>query len=389
MEPGTVQDRLRPSDAGAAAPAARPRKKVSLAINTSKQNSLNVAVSATPGAPVVTDAGSLRGDGISVSMAGLRINEGGAEGDKLALSEFKTVRVLGEGTSGVVKLVKHRPTNGPYAMKVIQLGCSEQERKQILIEVKTLHKSHVPGIITFFDAFYADNAVHIILEYMDCGSLAGVLKRHGSLPEPLLARVSGDMLGGLAHLHRVLKVVHRDIKPSNVLLNSRGEVKLADFGMSGQLASTFSRLASWVGTAAYMSPERISGAQYSYESDIWAFGVALWECAVGTYPYTKETAEGGASAGSAAAGGDGSASLLPEEQGQGLLFWDLLYLIVECPPPQLPPDLFSDAFCDLVHSCMHADGVARPSAEELLGHRWLSEAGASGASIAEWLKPDM
>ena len=184
----------------------------------------------------------------------------GAEGDKLALSEFKTVRVLGEGTSGVVKLVKHRPTSGRYAMKVIQLGCSEQERKQILIEVKTLHKSHVPGIITFFDAFYADNAVHIILEYMDCGSLAGVLKRHGSLPEPLLARVSGDMLGGLAHLHRVLKVVHRDIKPSNVLLNSRGEVKLADFGMSGQLASTFSRLASWVGTAAYMSPERISGA---------------------------------------------------------------------------------------------------------------------------------
>ena len=108
MEPGTVQDRLRPSDAGASAPPPRPRKKVSLAIDTNKQNSLNVATSAAPGAPVVTDAGSLRGDGISVSMAGLRINEGGAEGDKLALSEFKMMRVLGEGTSGVVKLVRHR-----------------------------------------------------------------------------------------------------------------------------------------------------------------------------------------------------------------------------------------------------------------------------------------
>ena len=95
--------------------------------------------------------------------------------------------------------MKHRPTNGPYAMKVIQLGCSEQERKQILIEVKTLHKSHVPGIITFFDAFYADK-VHIILEYMDCGSLAACSSAR-SLPGN--ARVSGDMLGGLAHLHRV------------------------------------------------------------------------------------------------------------------------------------------------------------------------------------------
>lgn len=101
----------------------------------------------------------------------------------------------------------------------------------------------------------------------------------------------------------LLQVVHRDIKPSNVLVNSNGDIKLADFGMSGQLASTvgpspahhsvcaarlkrtslreqFSRLASWVGTAAYMSPERISGSEYSYESDIWSLGVSLWELAV-------------------------------------------------------------------------------------------------------------
>jgi len=274
--------------------------------------------------------------------------------------------------------VRHRPTNGKYAMKVIQLGCSEQERKQILIEVKTLHKSDVPHIIAFTDAFYVDNMVHIILEYMDCGSLAGVLGRHGPLPEPLLARLSGDMLSGLDHLHHVLKVVHRDIKPSNVLLNSRGEVKLADFGMSGQLASTFSRLASWVGTAAYMSPERISGSQYSYESDIWALGVALWECSVGSYPYTKESA------------GGGSGGMLPEEQkGGGLLFWDLLFLIVECPPPPLPADQFSADFCDLVHACMQTDGAARPSTTQLLTHPWLGTAGdLPESALAEFLEKE-
>ena len=76
---------------------------------------------------------------------------------------------------------------------------------EILIEVRTLHKSHVPGIIAFTDAFYCDAAVHIILEYMDCGSLASVMRRHGPLPEPLLARVSVDLLGALDFLHRELK----------------------------------------------------------------------------------------------------------------------------------------------------------------------------------------
>lgn len=251
----TVQERL-PAPAG----YKQRGKKVNISIPT--------AAVAQNGVPVVSEGGSFGTDSISIGLSGLKVNElamcaaasssipmrspsagGGdaaADGDQLALNEFLVVRDLGEGTSGVVKLVRHKPTGRKYAMKSITLGCSDQERKQILIEIRTLHKSDVPGIIAFTNAFYADNAVHIVLEYMDCGSLTTVMRRHGRLPEALLARVTSAVLGGLDHLHRVLKVVHRDIKPSNVLLNTSGEVKLADFGMSGQLASTFSRLASWV-----------------------------------------------------------------------------------------------------------------------------------------------
>lgn len=64
-------------------------------------------------------------------------------------------------------------------------------------------------------------------------------------------------MSGLLHLHKDLHVVHRDIKPSNLLLNSRGELKISDFGVSGQLTSSVSNCLSWVGTVTYMSPERI------------------------------------------------------------------------------------------------------------------------------------
>ncbi len=81
------------------------------------------------------------------------------------------------------------------------------------------------------------------------------------------------------------QVVHRDIKPSNLLLNGAGEVKISDFGVSGQLASSVSNCLSWVGTVTYMSPERIKGDSYSFDSDLWSLGLTLLECALGRFPY--------------------------------------------------------------------------------------------------------
>lgn len=71
------------------------------------------------------------------------------------------------------------------------------------------------------------------------------------LPEPVIAHIARQLVAGLTYLHRELKVVHRDIKPSNLLLNGAGEVKISDFGVSGQLASSVSNCLSWVGTVTY------------------------------------------------------------------------------------------------------------------------------------------
>jgi len=94
-----------------------------------------------------------------------------------------------------------------------------------------------------------------------------------------------QVLKGLDYLHRKMKVIHRDIKPSNLLLNSKGQIKIADFGVSGKMMHTNDSKSSWVGTLMYMSPERFRGEHYNSNTDIWSLGLSIMECALGYYPY--------------------------------------------------------------------------------------------------------
>uniref|UniRef100_UPI0009B41A87 dual specificity mitogen-activated protein kinase kinase 2-like n=1 Tax=Monopterus albus TaxID=43700 RepID=UPI0009B41A87 len=90
------------------------------------------------------------------------------------------------------------------------------------------------------------------------------------------------VLRGLAYLREKHQIMHRDVKPSNILVNSRGEIKLCDFGVSGQLIDSMAN--SFVGTRSYMSPERLQGTHYSVQSDVWSMGLSLVELAIGRYP---------------------------------------------------------------------------------------------------------
>ena len=90
---------------------------------------------------------------------------------------------------------------------------------------------------------------------------------------------------GLEFLHKTLKVIHRDIKPSNMLINSEGEVKIADFGVSAQLENSLEQRSTWVGTTMYMSPERLKGDNYTTDSDLWSLGLTLVEGATGREPF--------------------------------------------------------------------------------------------------------
>lgn len=171
----------------------------------------------------------------------------------MQLSDLIRYGALGQGASGYVEKAVHKPTKKIIALKVIPLQSNEKVKKQILLELKTLHECENDNIVKSYGAFIKDGHVHMALEYMDAGSLADVIKEVGKIPEQIIGLMSVQILRGIEYLHKTMKVIHRDIKPSNILINKKGQVKIADFGVSGQMDSTFDCMSSWVGTVSYMS----------------------------------------------------------------------------------------------------------------------------------------
>lgn len=187
-------------------------------------------------------------------------------------------------------------TNVIMAMKEIRLELDEAKFAQIIMELDVLHKCRSPYIIEFYGAFFQEGAVYICMEYMDGGSIDKLYK--DGVPEGVLRKITHATVQGLKILKDDHNIIHRDVKPTNILVNSNGEIKLCDFGVSGNLVASIAK--TNIGCQSYMAPERIAngGMQaadaqgtgtYSVQSDIWSLGLSILECAMGCYPYPPET----------------------------------------------------------------------------------------------------
>jgi len=162
-------------------------------------------------------------------------------------------------------------------------------RKQILRELQIMHDCKSKYIISFYGAFLADPNICICMEFMDKGSLDGIYKKIGAIDIDIVGKVALAVLEGLTYLYDVHRIIHRDIKPSNILCNSHGEIKICDFGVSGELINSIAD--TFVGTSTYMSPERIQGAQYTVKSDVWSLGISLIELAFGHFPFADSDSD--------------------------------------------------------------------------------------------------
>lgn len=135
--------------------------------------------------------------------------------------------------------------------------------------------------------------IGISMEYCEGGSLDSVYrevkKLGGRTGEKVLGKVAEGVLNGLTYLHSH-RIIHRDIKPSNILLTRSGEVKLCDFGVSGEFG-TKGDANTFIGTSYYMAPERITGQSYTITSDVWSLGVTLLEVAQHRFPFPADGTE--------------------------------------------------------------------------------------------------
>lgn len=168
---------------------------------------------------------------------------------KLVYENLRIGRVVGQGSSSVVLeavyACAHRGSL-MIALKVINVF-ERTKRDQLIREIQSLYSCDCPAIIGFYGAFYREGAISIALEFMNGGSLANVIAQVGFLPEETLAHISFQILYGLTYLKRQRRV-HRDIKPSNLLINSNGEIKVTDFGVSAALGNSIAMCGTFVGT---------------------------------------------------------------------------------------------------------------------------------------------
>jgi mitogen-activated protein kinase kinase 5 len=295
-----------------------------------RRNALNLEVNTRPTAPSLSNPSS--GDSrLSGGSSHRRPDEQALinllSGGQITPNDLHYLEILGHGSGGTVYRTFHTPSKVIMAVKVLPLDATPDEQRQIISELEILHKCDSKYIIGFYGAFFQENKISICTEYMDGGSL----DHFGAIPEVVLGKIAVGAVKGLSYLWS-MKIMHRDIKPSNTLVNTQGHVKLCDFGVSVQLLTSLTQ--TFIGTNAYMAPERILGGEYGIHSEIWSLGVTLLEMALGRFPYLPD-------------GAKPNTSLLP---------FDLLQCIVNEKPPSLPPDRFSPQLIDLTtqwYVCHH------------------------------------
>ena len=217
--------------------------------------------------------------------------------ERLVAGRFLLLRELGRGGMGTVWLAADETLGRQVAVKELRprqglAGADlEAQRQRALREARSAARIHHPNAVTLYEVIPAgadDEAVYLIMEFVEGPTLGELIAGEGPLPATRVAHYGLQLLDVLEAAH-ALGIVHRDVKPGNILIAAGDRVKLADFGIAHITGAARLTRGGVMGTYAYMAPELFDNAPVTPSADLWSLGATLYDAVEGRGPFDRDS----------------------------------------------------------------------------------------------------
>ena len=203
---------------------------------------------------------------------------------------YETMSELGRGGMGIVYKARDRETGEILAIKILkpEIAAEAQVLERFKNELRLAHKITHRNVARLYEFHRSGETVFVSMEFVEGESLREFLRRSGKLDPERGMAIAKQIVAGIGEAHRQ-SIVHRDLKPENIMMGPSGEVKVMDFGISRSYAAGVTATGGIIGTPAYMAPEQAEGKSTDQRTDVYAFGLILYEMFTGQAAFSGET----------------------------------------------------------------------------------------------------